>query len=271
MCYSYWRGKRLCTVPKGGGRDSVCTAPTGGGKDSVCTVPTRGGENSGCTVSGYTQSSSVQKCIYSRKRSASGGQTKAVPSGVGKTWVPPVDHRAHKRRIQVALQGMPTPIQGTLHNQQLCRLRQTKCLMDLYSRPAVERHSRSRSYPRKSGILQPSLPGSKTRQPLEASHRLEFTKQIPGHPKVQDGDPRVHTCLPQERGMGHINTSHRHLHVPIHTQSQKYLRFHFKGITYQFTSLPFGLATAPPHFHQYSQRSKTDSFAIRNQIPPIPG
>ena len=79
----------MCTVPTGGGKDSVCTAPTGGGKDSVCTVPTRGGENSGCKVSGYIQSSSVQKCIYSRKseRSASGGQTKAVPSGVGKTWV----------------------------------------------------------------------------------------------------------------------------------------------------------------------------------------
>ena len=130
-----------------------------------------------------------------------GGQTQTVPSGVGKTWVPPVDHRAHKRRIQVALQGTPKAIQGTRHNQQLCRLRQTKCLMDLYSRPAAERRSQSRSYPRKSG--------SKTRQLLEASHRLEFTKQIPGHPKVQDGDPRVHTCLPQERGMGHIYRSHR--------------------------------------------------------------
>ena len=29
----------------------------------------------------------------------------------------------------------------------------SKCLMDLYSRPAAERHSRSHSYPRKSGIL----------------------------------------------------------------------------------------------------------------------
>ena len=122
----------------------MCTVPIGGGKDSVCTVPTRGGENSGCTVLGYIQSSSVQKCIYSRKseRSASGGgQTKTVPSRVGKTWVPPVDQRAHKRRIQVALQETPKPIQGTLHNQQLCRLRQTKYLMDLYSRPAAERRS----------------------------------------------------------------------------------------------------------------------------------
>ena len=36
-----------------------------------------------------------------------------------------------------------------------------------------------------------------------------------------------------------------YLHVPIHTHSEKYLRFHHKGITYQFVSLPFGLATAP--------------------------
>ena len=159
--------------------------------------------------------------------------------------VPPVDHRAHKRRIQVALQGTSKPIQGTLHNLQLRRLRQTKCLMDLYSRPAAERRSRSRSYPRKSGILQPSLPGSKTRQPLEASHRLEFTKQIPGHPKVQDGDPRVHTCLPQERGMGHIYRSHRRLltcansHPVLKIPPVSFQRRH------QFTSLPFGLATAP--------------------------
>ena len=247
----------------------------GGGEDSVCTVPTGGGENSGCTVSGYIQSSSVQKCIYSRKseRSASGGQTKAVPSGVGKTWAPPVDHRAHKRRIQVALQGTPKPIQGTLHNQQLHRLRQTKCLMDLYSRTAAERHSQSRSYPRKSGILQPSFPGTKTRQPLEASHRLKFTKQIPGHSKVQDGDPGVHMCLPQEGGMGHIyNRSHRCL--PTRTYSHpvsEVPRVSFQRRHLTVHQPPIRASNSPPHFHQYSQKGKTDSFAIRNQTPPIPG
>ena len=264
--------REKCTVPKGGGKDSVCTTPTGGGKDSVCTVPTRGGEKSGCTVSGYILSSSVQKCIYSRKRSASGGQTKAVPSGVGKTWVPPIDHRAHKRRIQVALQGTPKPIQGTLHNQQLCRLRQTKCLMDLYSRPAAEMCSQSHSFPRKSGILQPSPPGSKTRQLLETSHRLEFTKQIPGHPKVQDGDPRVHTCLPQERGMGHIYRSHRRLLTRANSHPvSKIPQVSFQRRHLPVHQHPLRASNSPPHFHQYSQRGKTDSFAIRNQTPPIPG
>ena len=83
--------------------------------------------------------------------------------------------------------------------------------MDLYLRPAAERRSQSRSYPRQSGILQPSLPGPKTRQPLEASHRFKCTKQIPGHPKIQDGDPAVHPCLPQKKGVGHIYRPHRRL------------------------------------------------------------
>ena len=51
---------------------------------------------------------------------------------------------------------------------------------------------------------------------------------------------------PSGKGNGFTSTdlTDAYLHVPIHTQSQKYLRFHFKGVTYQFTSLPFGLATA---------------------------
>ena len=61
------REKTPCVQSPLRGKDSMCTVPTGGGKNSVCTVPKRGGENSVCTVSGYIQSSSVQKCIYSRK------------------------------------------------------------------------------------------------------------------------------------------------------------------------------------------------------------
>ena len=106
--------------PEGEKTLSVLTLPER--EKTVCTVPSRGGENSVCT--GYIQSSSVQKCTYPRKvtKSASGGQTEAVPPGVGKVRLPPVNCRAHKRRIQVALQGMPKPIHSTLHSQQLRRL-----------------------------------------------------------------------------------------------------------------------------------------------------
>ena len=33
--------------------------------------------------------------------------------------------------------------------------------------------------------------------------------------------------------------------VPIHPESRKYLRFQFKGTTYEFCCLPFGLSLAP--------------------------
>ena len=116
--------------------------------------------------------------------------------------------------------------------------------MDLYSRPAAERHSRSSSFPRKSGILQPSLPGTKTRRLLEASRRLKFTKQIPGHSKVQE-NPESNTCLPQEGGMGHIYRSHRCL--PTRTYSHPVSEIPQVSFQrrHQLTSLPFGLATAP--------------------------
>ena len=86
MCFSHnpSRGGEdsECVNPAGEGKESVCAIPTGGGNDSMCTAPTGEGKDSVCTVSGYIQASSVQECIYSResKRSASGGQTKAVPS-----------------------------------------------------------------------------------------------------------------------------------------------------------------------------------------------
>jgi hypothetical protein len=39
-----------------------------------------------------------------------------------------------------------------------------------------------------------------------------------------------------------------YLHVPIHPDSQKYLRFAFRGQIYQFQVLPFGINIAPMLF-----------------------
>ena len=39
-----------------------------------------------------------------------------------------------------------------------------------------------------------------------------------------------------------------YFHMPIHSQSRKYMRFHIQGQSYQFIPLPFGLSTAPMEF-----------------------
>ena len=40
----------------------------------------------------------------------------------------------------------------------------------------------------------------------------------------------------------------KYFHIPIHSQSRKYMRFHLQGQSYQFKALPFGLSTAPMEF-----------------------
>ena len=45
-----------------------------------------------------------------------------------------------------------------------------------------------------------------------------------------------------------IDLTDAYFHVPIHPQSQKYLRFQTKKGVFQFQALPFGVATAPLEF-----------------------
>ena len=48
--------------------------------------------------------------------------------------------------------------------------------------------------------------------------------------------------------MTSIDFKDAYFHVPINSQSRKYMRFHIQGQTYQFKALPFGLYTAPMEF-----------------------
>ena len=61
-------------------------------------------------------------------------------------------------------------------------------------------------------------------------------QQIPGHSKVQVGDSRIHTSIPQEEQISRLYRPHGC--PPTHTQV-------LPQRCHQFTSLPFGLATAP--------------------------
>ena len=84
---------------------------------------------------------------------------------------------------------------------------------------------------------------------MEASHRPKQAQHFSTRRKVQNGNPRVHQDLPDSRGVGIVDRSIGHLlHIPIHPNSRKYLRFCYKSQVFQFTSLPVGLATAPQVF-----------------------
>ena len=76
-----------------------------------------------------------------------------------------------------------------------------------------------------------------------------------------------------------LDLTDAYLHVPIHRQSRKYLRFCLKGQTYQFKALPFGLATSPCVFTRLMVAIATylrkraivlfpylDDWLVRNQV-----
>ena len=138
-------------------------------------------------------------------------------------------------------------------------------IQDLLQKGAVEVVHTPESLGFYSRLFLVPKPGNRWRPVIDLSSLNKFQ----AIPKFKMETPRA--SLRKGEWVTSIDLTDAYLHMPIHTQSQKYLWFHFKGVTYQFTSLPFGLATAPPHFHQYSERGKPDSCTIRNQTPPIPG
>ena len=85
-------------------------------------------------------------------------------------------------------------------------------------------------------------PGNRWRPVIDLSTLNKFL----AIPKFKMETPEsIHASLRKGEWVTSIDLTDAYLHVPIHTQSQKYLRFHFQGVTVQFTSLPFRLATAP--------------------------
>ena len=58
----------------------------------------------------------------------------------------------------------------------------------------------------------------------------------------------IRTSLQVGEWVTSIDFKNTYFHIPIHSQSRKYMRFHIQGHSYQFKALPFGLSTAPMEF-----------------------
>ena len=58
----------------------------------------------------------------------------------------------------------------------------------------------------------------------------------------------IRTSLQAGEWVISIDFKDAYFHIPIHSQSRKYMRFHLQGRSYQFKALPFGLSTAPMEF-----------------------
>ena len=84
---------------------------------------------------------------------------------------------------------------------------------------------------------------------VEASNRPKHAQHLPTCGKVQNGNTRVHQGLSDSRGMGVVDRPIRYLPSHLHSPKLKEVPKVLPQVTsVQFTSLPFGLATAPHVF-----------------------
>ena len=58
----------------------------------------------------------------------------------------------------------------------------------------------------------------------------------------------IRTSLHAGEWVTSLDLKDAYFHIPIHSQSRKYMRFHVQGRSYQFKALPFGQSTAPMAF-----------------------
>ena len=222
------------------GKDSGYKVPTREGKDSEIVNPSGGGKDSLCTVS-------QGSCIYSRKckRPPSGRQAKMVRKGMGKTRCSPLPLRPPQTGISSSLQRTPEVVQDTMHHQQLQRRRQKQCLIDFYSKPSHQKQikvNREDSLGFYSRLFLVPKPGNRWRPVIDLSSLNQYLTVSKFKMETPES---IRASLRQGEWVTSIDLSDAYLHLPIHPQSRKFLRFHHQGISYQFTSLPFGLATAP--------------------------
>ena len=119
----------------------------------------------------------------------------------------------------------------------------------MYPVSSVKEHNRKGGKCKISRVLQSTVSNPQASPKVKASNRLKQAQHFSTHRKVQNGNSRVHQDLPDSRGMGIVDRPIARLPShPIHPNSRKYLRFCHRSQVFQFTSLPFGLATAPQVF-----------------------
>ena len=118
-------------------------------------------------------------------------------------------------------------------------------IQSLLTKNAIEKVNREDSLGFYSRLFLVPKPGNRWRPVIDLSSLNQFLTVSKFKMETPES---IRASLRQGEWVTSIDLSDAYLHLPIHPQSRKFLRFHHQGNSYQFTSLPFGLATAPRVF-----------------------
>ena len=124
-------------------------------------------------------------------------------------------------------------------------LAQASGIQFLLNKNAIERVENIKSLRFYSHLFLVSKPNQKLRPVIDHS-RLNTFLMVEKF-KMETSES-IRASLIPGLWVSSIDLSVAYLHIPIHPASRKYLQFSHRSQLYQFTSLPFGLATAPQTF-----------------------
>ena len=119
------------------------------------------------------------------------------------------------------------------------------CIQCLLSKNAIERVENVKSLGFYSRLFLVSKPHQRWRPVIDLSRLNTFL--LVERFKMETPESIRASLIPGE-WVSSIDLANDYLHIPIHPNSRKYLRFCQSSQVLQFTSLPFGLATAPQVF-----------------------
>ena len=129
----------------------------------------------------------------------------------------------------------------------------TACIQSLPSKNAIERVENVKSLRFYSHLFLVPKPHQRWRPVIDLSRLNAFLLEE-GF-KMETPESISASLIPGE-WLSLIDLSDAYLHIPIHPNSRKYLRFCHKSQVFQFTFFPFGLATAPEVFTTFVKEVK---------------
>ena len=139
-------------------------------------------------------------------------------------------------------------IQGPSKDQALAT-----CIQSLLLKNAIERVENVKSLGFYSRLFLVPKPHQRWRPVIDLSRLNTF-------PHVEkfkmETSESIRTSLIPGECVSSKHLSDAYLHIPIHPNSRKYLRFCYRSQVFQFTSLPSGLATAPQVFTMIVKEAK---------------
>ena len=117
------------------------------------------------------------------------------------------------------------------------------CIQSLLSKNAIERVENIKSLGFYSRLLLVPKPDQRWRPVIDLSRLITFLHIEKFKMETPES---IRTSLVPGEWVSSTDLSDAYLHIPIHPNSRKCLRFCHRSQVFQFTSLPFGLATASP-------------------------